>query len=180
MSAVTSDCLVALIFVTLKLRKILIVLKVLQTATNKAASASTVPSFIYKPVQTTSFQPTFFFENLNLSLEHGILTVSLCTLIVALGILIFVCKCRKNSTNLIVELTNGFSCVQIVLQPMSLCPSYWTVVVPQNISCISIKGFRSPYIHFDFDRCELINNLTDKRLIVKTSYRLSWLQAYRL
>lgn len=175
MSAVPSVILVRLIFIFLKLRKILIVLSVLQSVQIKAACATAIPSFIYKPVKPTATPSTNFLETLDFSLEHGILTICTCTLLVAIAILICV------STLLDAEITNGFSCVRFLLYSMPLCPSYWTAVIPNNITYISIKGLRSPLLHFHWDCCELINNLTDKRLVVKTNFTLSWrLQAYKL
>lgn len=76
--------LVALALTIVKLRKVLIILSVMQNTVQKT-HASALPSFHYK-IQTTIPQPSQLLNDLDLTMEHIILFVVLATFVLILGL----------------------------------------------------------------------------------------------
>ena len=50
------------------------------------------------------------------------------------------CKRNRNGTTIILEVTNGQTCVSIPVKHLSLCPSYWKIQPPVNISDLELIG----------------------------------------
>lgn len=100
----------------------------------------TVPSFVYKTLPTSTDTPftNYLFQELGLThVLFGIITL-LCVIIVILAFP----KCKKsdNHTYLVIEITNGSSCVTIPLTKLPLCPSYWEFNMPTSIDYVEING----------------------------------------
>ena len=76
-TAVAAFCFICLILVSIKLRKVLIILSVLQNSAMRPVEAFTVPSFVYKSQETTPLPSKYFWENLDITLDHYILAFSI-------------------------------------------------------------------------------------------------------
>ena len=76
---IAATCLVALILMFMRLRKLTIMFHVLQSSVGRV-SANSVPSFHYKAHVTQSSTDSSLFNNLQLSWEHGIFVVTALTL----------------------------------------------------------------------------------------------------
>ena len=172
-TAVAGLCLFLLIFVFLKLRKLLILITLLKSTHLQQVSASTVPSFIYKQNKPINTEESNFFDKLDLELDHYILALSVCTFLFIVSVTFYLLHLRRQKNALVVELTNGQHCVRVPLITLSLCPNYWQAHIPQTIDSISIRGLWYPILSFDWDRCHLKNNLTGKSLMVNKQTHVS-------
>lgn len=162
--AVEAFCLSAFVVMLMKLRKVMIVLSVLQIVQSKQVNAATLPSFVYKNDKTTPAPSKLFFENIDLTIEHYILILCIGIFITLILLLVYTCKCKSTKTILIVELTNGDSCIH----SLSLCPTYWEIKVPHDISKITIQGMWSPTVSFDWDTFEIKNKLNENKIQLKS------------
>ena len=99
----------------------------------KEARAATVPSFIYE--RSTSATPSndfsemtaeFFseFSWVHASVIIGIIVMIL--MLVALGVMYNLYRKRRGTT-ILLEITNGHSCISIPVVKLPLCPSYWSI-----------------------------------------------------
>lgn len=147
-TAVAGLCLFALIFVFLKLRKLVIMITFLKSTQLKQVSASTVPSFIYKRKPVSTEAPNLF-ESLTLELDHYILALSICSFLFLLLVVLYLLKKQKRKNELVIELTNGQHCVRLALITLSLCPNHWHAHLPQTLDNVSIRGLWSPVLSFD-------------------------------
>lgn len=173
-TAVAGLCLFALIFVFLKLRKLVIMITFLKSTQLKQVSASTVPSFIYKRKPVSTEAPNLF-ESLTLELDHYILALSICSFLFLLLVVLYLLKKQKRKNELVIELTNGQHCVRLALITLSLCPNHWHAHLPQTLDNVSIRGLWSPVLSFDWDHFYLTNKFTDKSLSIKKQHHVSLL-----
>lgn len=175
----TAVAIISLTFVLLlcvKMRKLIIIVSVLQKA--QISKASTLPSFVYTKKQTTA-EPSFT-ETIDLTVNHYVLALVLITLLLVIIQLVKKCNFRHLSTVLIIEITNGKECVHIPLHYLSLCPSYWTIRVPGDIQCIEIQGFWIPLVTFTWDNCFVENKTNGKVSHVSSSVKVSTLTSKKL
>jgi hypothetical protein len=179
-TAVAGVCLIALICISLKLRKVLITLTVLQSSTVKQAHATTFPSFIYKNPKTTVAPSVYFWDNLNIELEHVIISLEVCIFLLVVALFICICKFTTNKTQLACEITNGSSCVHIPLKDLSLCPTYWKIDIPQSIANITIQGLLAPILTFQWDNFTITYTLTEQTMYIQTKFKVNTLYARKL
>ena len=142
--------LVAFIISFLKLRKVLLILTVLQNVHVSKTNATTVPSLVYKNDNTTPAPTKLFFE-INLTFDHYILSVCIVILLIPFGKLIYRFKTKFYKTVLVAELINGDTCVHIALRTLAVCPAYWPISVPKKVFIISIRVLISPIVYFEWD-----------------------------
>ena len=83
-SAIAGFCLVALILVILKLRKLMIIVSVLKSSSIQQVHASTIPSFVYKNPSTTPEPSPYFWNNLDVTLDHYILAFCIVTTVLVI------------------------------------------------------------------------------------------------
>ena len=142
-------------------------------------NASTIPSLVYKNDNTTP-APTKLFFKIDLTLDHYILAVCILILLILVGKLVYKFKTNFNKTILIAELTNGDTCVHIPLRALAVCPTYWTINVPKEISIISIRGLISPIVYFEWDHFDMTNKLTEKKDKAKNNFSISMLKGRKI
>jgi hypothetical protein len=179
-TAVTSFCLIIIVVLSLKLRKVLITLSILQKSTVKTAHAATVPSFVYKKPTTTQSPDSYFLQNLDIRLEHYILTFTVLTMILVFILVIKKCTIRNRSTQIIAEITNGKTCIHFPLHNLSLCPNYWKITVPQEISCIQVQGLWNPIVTFSWDVFKIQNILNEQVFHISPYIKVNCLKSKRL
>ena len=172
-SAVAIFSLIAFIVTFLKLRKVLLILSILQQTHINKVNAATMPSFVYKYDKTTQVPSKIFFQTIDLTIEHYILILCICILLIGTATLIYTVKCKSKQTVLLAELTNGESCVHVPLRALTVCPTYWNIKPPSDISIVSIRGLISPTVSFEWDNFELDNKLTGKKIKVKNQVAVS-------
>lgn len=173
-TAVAGFSLIAFIITFLKLRKVILILTVLQQA--HKVKAATLPSFIYKNQQPTATPTNYIFDNIDLTIEHYILTLCIFILLFVVILFVHVVKCKRNRTVVLAELTDGESCVHVPLMALAVCPTYWDIRSPHEVAMVTISGKLSPIVHFDWDQFELTNKLTNKTLHVQKNHTLSLLK----
>ena len=170
-TAVAGFCLVAFIFMALRLRKVLIILSVLKTAHN--VHSSTVPSFIYKTPAPVEDSQEYFWGQINFELEHWTLIFCIMSFLLLIVILINTCKQFRDSSQLIIEITNGKESAQIVLKSLILCPTYWKIVIPQCIERITVAGLIAPHVKLEWDEFRVTNKISNQELHIDNLYRVS-------
>ena len=178
-AAVAIFSLIAFIVTFLKLRKVLVILTVLQNVNINKANASTLPSLVYKNDNTTP-APTELFFKIDLTIDHYILAMCILILLFLVSKLIYKYKNKCSKTVLLAELTNGETCVHIPLRAMSLCPNYWNINVPKEVSIISIQGLVSPIVYFEWDQFDMTNKLTGTKMQVKNHFSISMLKGRKV
>ena len=174
----TGLCMVALVFTLVKLRKVLIILAVLQNA--RPIKAATLPSFHYKVITTATPKPLAFIDDLEIDMHHWIIALLIFILIVIVILSIIIVKKRSKSSKLILELTSGKHCVQITLKHLPLCPSYWNINLPDDIQAISIVGNFKPIVSLDWTDFTCTNKLNGQVFTIKSSFNISPVKAWKL
>ena len=154
--AATGLLTLALLFTFARLRKAIIMIEALQKL--EKVKAASLPAFHYQRTTTDSQTPGYFWDNINLSWEHGIYSLVFLTFIATNIIIIILCKRKPNKTVLILEITTGEICVHIPLKHMPLSPSYWKIDAPLSIDKIIISHdmFR-PKLSFEWSGISLTN-----------------------
>lgn len=179
-ASVATFCFIAFIFITVKLRKVLVILSMLQATNTRQVQAFTVPSFNYKASQLNSESSVYFWEQLDIEIDHCIIALNVIVIALLMIVLVNTCKIMKNSTKLIIEITNGKSTVQIPLKTLTLCPTYWQITVPQSIEQITIRGLWNPTVTFDWGDFEIKNKLTNQILPIESCHKINPLAAKKL
>lgn len=158
----------AIILMACKLRRVIIMMSVLQA---QKVQASTVPPLIYKTLQPTPEPLVYILDQIQL--EH--ILIVLCTVVIILLLLVVAntCNYKRNKTQLVVEITNGNLTVQVPLKHLSLCPTYWKVRVPHSIDLITVQGMMNPIIRFDWDSFDVTNKLTNQKIQIECLYRVT-------
>ena len=123
-TGVAGFCLFALMLTIIKLRKVLIILSVLKTTNVKEVQAATLPSFVYNKPTATEEPLNYFWDELDLTYDHYILTIVSITMLLVIVIFVKTFRRKGSNTEILVEITNGLSCVHIPLHSLSMCPSY--------------------------------------------------------
>ena len=145
---IVATCLIVLILMFMRLRKLTIMFHVLQSSVGRV-NANSVPSFHYKASVTQSSTDSSLFNNLQLSLEHGIFVVTALTLLIILLYVVYKCLNKPKPNTLLLELTSGGWCVFISVKCLPLCPSYWDVHLPSSIQSIDVQGILFPTVYFE-------------------------------
>ena len=116
--ATTGLCLIALVLTLVKLRKILIILSVLQNA--RPIKAATLTSFHYNKVTTSTPPPVAFLKDIEIDMHHWIISLLVFILVAIVILSIIILKKRSKPSKLILELTSGKQCVEITLKQLPL------------------------------------------------------------
>lgn len=177
-SAMAAFCMIAFVLTWLKLRKVLIIVSVLQNS--QGAQASTLPSFIYKNEKPTEQPPKFFLETVDITVEHFILVICICILFLTIIMAIYIVRCKSRGTVLLAEITNGETCVHIPLRTLTVCPTYWSIKSPSEVSSVTVRGKLSPTIEFHWNDFEMINKLTNRKICIQTYHSISMLKGRKL
>ena len=167
----------ALVITSLKSRKLLKVVSVFLLA--QQTKAASVPSFVYQ-YKTTEAPPKFFLETIDIETEHLILAICICTLFCAVILTFYTIKCRSRKTQILAEITNGNLCVRVPLKALTVCPSYWKIQAPSEVSALTVRGKMSPTLEFEWDKFNLTHNLTNRTVNVEKLHRLSILKGRKL
>ena len=163
-SAVAAFCLLAFIFLALKLRKVMIILSVLKSA---QVHSSTIPSFVYTTQTSVNSSEKYFGGKINFELVHRTLTLCIMSLLLLIVILANTCKPVRNKTRLIVEITSGNTSAKIILKTPTLCPTYWEIKIPKCVEQITVAGVVTPIVKFEWDEFQVINKLSNQQLYVE-------------
>ena len=124
--------------------------------------APPLPSFIYKhlpkPAPTENIQNIF---NTQCN-PWPFVTLSIFTSFILIAITIYFYK-RLNSNNhtqILLEITNGLSCITIPLVRLSLCPTDWDITLPDNITNMKISGILFTRLHADWSDFSIVGTNT--------------------
>lgn len=177
-TAIAAFSLVAFVLTYLKLRKVLVIISVLQNA--QKIEASTLPSFIYQNDKTTAQPPKFFLSGADVTIEHYILAICMCILLLTISMAVYTIKCKSKRIILLAEVTNGESCEHIPLRTLTVCPNYWEMKSPAEVLSVTIRGKLSPTIEFDWDQFEMKNKLTNRTIYINKIRSISMLKGRRL
>ena len=114
--------------------------------------ASTIPSFIFKQISKTTTPSAI--ENI-FNTQCNPWPFVILSIITTLTLTIFTFYFYKRSTNnnhtkVVLEITNGLSCITIPLVTLSLCPTDWDIKVPDTITNMRISGFFITRLHADW------------------------------
>lgn len=169
-----------IILISIKLRKALIILSVMQNTSIKTVQAATVPTLKYKKQTTTQLPTDYFWENLDIPLDHYILAFTIVTMILVAILLIRNYSVRCSDTQIIAEITNGVTCLHFPLHNLSLCPNYWKITVPQDISCIQVQGLWNPVVTFTWDGFQVQNLLNEEIFHVTPGIKVNCLKSKQL
>ncbi|XP_052083209.1 uncharacterized protein LOC127720584 [Mytilus californianus] len=114
--------------------------------------ASTIPTFIYKQISKTTTPSTI--ENI-FNTQCNPWPFVILSIITTITLTIFTVYFYKRSTNnnhtkVVLEITNGLSCITIPIVKLSLCPTDWDIKVPDTITNMRISGFFITRLHADW------------------------------
>ena len=159
------------------MKKVLIVLSVLRTTNIQQVQVATLPSFVYNKPAVTEAPLNYFWDELDLTYDYYLLTIVSIIMLLVIIILIKMFRRKRSSTEIVVEITNGFSCVLIPIHSLSMCPSYWNVSAPSDVSSISVQGLWNSRITFIWNKFFFENKLNGKVHCVTPSLKISMLQS---
>lgn len=71
-------------------------------------------------------------------------------------------------------------CVLFSLYTLSLCPNYWKVTVPQDISFIQVQGFLRAFVTFTWGQFITENKLDGKVSIIAQKVKINPLKSKKL
>jgi len=140
----------------------------------------TIPSFVYITVPTTtetSFTSYIFQE---IDLNHILFGIIIILSFIITMLIFSKFKRSDHYTHLIIEVTNGSSCVTIPLTRLPLCPSYWEFRLPSTIDYIEVNGTFRPRVTLEWESFSVKNKLTNKSVNVKKNFRISFLQGLKI
>ena len=162
-----------------KIRKLATIIAVLQN-TNRV-TAMTVPSFIYKPIETT---PTSSPLSINLfnALEFNHILVAIIGILIATVFIMYLYKRKKTSHHsfLMLEITTGSSCSTVRICSLPLCPPYWEFSGMPNIKNIDITGYFKPKLIIEWDDFSITNKLTHKSINGPNTVDISFWKALQI
>ena len=159
------------------MRKVFIILSVLKTANVKEVQAATLPSFVYNKPAATEEPLNYFWDELDLTYDHFILTIVSITMLLVIIILLKTFRRKRSNTEILVEITNGLSCAHIPLHSLSMCPSYWNVTAPSNVSSITVQGLWNSRVTFAWDESLVENKLNGRVDFVPPTLKISMFQS---
>ena len=171
--AAVAACILVIAFLALKLRKVIIMLSILQT----------MPTNVKAAVVTSTTAPKANFnilKQLQLSWEHAIFFMTCCTVILLIVMLVYLCKRKNKSITLMLELTCGDVCVMIPLKSLPLCPSYWSVQLPASIRLIKVTGTVRPKLEINWSDIKIQNKLNNKIFPVSSVHSIDWFTANKI
>ncbi|CAG2249469.1 unnamed protein product [Mytilus edulis] len=120
---------------------------------------SPLPSFIYKHLATTtesSHVQSIFNTQCN-PWPFVALSFTMTLALVIVSIYFFKKFNNRNHTKVVLEITNGLSCITIPIVTLSLCPSDWDITAPNCIQNMRISGTFCTRLHADFDNFSIVN-----------------------
>ena len=130
--------------------------------------------------KTTVQPPKYFFETVDLTVEHFILVICFCILFLLIIIAIYTVRCKSGGTVLFAEITNGETCVHIPLRTLTMCPTYWSIKSPSEVSSVTVRGKLSPTIEFHWSDFEMMNKLTNRKICIQSYHSISMLKGRKL
>ena len=103
---------------------------------------SPLPSFIYKHLtQTTSSENIQNIFNTQCNWWPFVLLSAITAItLMALVIHLYRKLNNNNHTQILLEITNGLSCVVVPIVTLPLCPTDWDIIIPDNLSNMRISG----------------------------------------
>lgn len=72
------------------------------------------------------------------------------------------------------------TCVHFPLHYLLLCPNYWKITVPQDISCIQVQGLWNPVVTFNWDVFQEKNLLNEEVFLIAPGVKLNCLKSKQL
>lgn len=162
---------VAWLFV--KLRSLAAALFLLQQVSR--SKSMTPPIFQYElpstPAPESDTISLAIFEEF--SWIHASLVLNVFTVFILLGIVSMLWKRKPNGTFLYLELTNSTNCTLIPIMHLPLCPSYWDIHHPRDISDLSLAPLPSCKLLADWPGFKVTNKLTRNSISVATTVNLN-------
>ncbi|CAC5400203.1 unnamed protein product [Mytilus coruscus] len=123
------------------------------------SNPSPLPSFIYKHLATTteSSHVQGIFNTQCNPWPFVALSFTMTLALVIVSIYFFKKLGKRNHTKVVLEITNGLSCITIPIVTLSLCPSDWDITAPNCIQNMRISGTFCTRLHADFDNFSIVN-----------------------
>jgi hypothetical protein len=122
----------------LRLRKLIILVGVLQKAQPAKALVTNVPSFIYKSAPTDKTVNQNFNLSLDLTWEHANFIVLL-TIVLSLVIILYKYLKNRHRAMLCLEIASGKNSVLLDVMHLPLCPSNLNIQTPNQIDDLQLK-----------------------------------------
>ena len=138
------------------------------------------PQFIYV---TTAVTHTDLMTGNFLSVAHIPLSLSTYTIIVIIAVILityYLIKKSKNVTMITIEITNGEDCVEIPIQKLSLCPSYWHFTAPQYIDNVDVIGSLVPKLTLEWHQKYIFNDINPNKVKLVETKRIDWMTAKKI
>ena len=112
--------------------------------------------------------------------EHALFILSVLSLI---GTTLLLCKKFKEgpkNTRICIEITIGLQCVIVEVLSLPLCPSYFNIRYPSAITDLKISGVFQPILSINWPNFQVINIMTEHKIIVPYKISISIMTAVRL
>lgn len=162
-----------------RLRKLAVMLLVLQQAQSIKSLSTEVPSFVYK-TNNISPPPPMWQIDFDPSWEHAIF------LLCFINFVAFVLYALKQSyykhhSTIQLEITCGDNCVLIPVLTLPLCPSYCQINLPSEICSLQITGlWYNRKLSLQWPNFQVTNSITNQCLLIPEHLSVSLIQFYKL
>ncbi|XP_052064383.1 uncharacterized protein LOC127704385 [Mytilus californianus] len=166
-----------------KVRALTTALILLQKAPSSAAfvTPQTPPTFHYmqSPISTTQNYYSLLSPQLN---QWPSIVLSAITIISFVGVLHYLYKqvCTRHHTKIILEISNGLTCLTIPVVNLPLCPSDWDIATPNNITNMRISGTFYKKLHVEMSGLSIVNVHTKQQIKVPDTFTVNPIKAKML
>ncbi|KAL4240352.1 hypothetical protein ACF0H5_001142 [Mactra antiquata] len=129
---------VLLIWTIMRVRKLCVVVAVLQKSTSCKALPSSMPSFIYTPAPTANEKSPFLID-IDLTWEHANFIV-LTLIVITFIVLLYKYLRHRHRATLCLEVAAGMDCILIDVMTLPLCPFNLDIKTPNQINDLAVQG----------------------------------------
>ena len=180
-TTLTIGSVLAITWMYFRLRKLSMTLLMLQQ-TQLADTMSTLPSFIYKQVQSTDTSDSQTYFNLTLSWNHAIFLLTTLILILIIAILAKLHRRIKyDAPWLYVEIASQDECLLMPVIRLPLCPAECKFQLPSTIGSLLVIGNKfAPQMNISWPNFAVTNKQNGQNMLVPETFDLSFIHAYKL
>ncbi|CAC5369234.1 unnamed protein product [Mytilus coruscus] len=87
---------------------------------------------------------------------------------------------QTQGTKILIEITNGITCITIPLMSLPLCPSDWHITPPTDITDMHITGSFQPFMHAQLLGLQIINIHTKHHILIASNISVNIFTARKL
>ena len=173
---------IAIMWLFIRVRKLTITLYILQQGQKAHALTSTLPSFIYKHLTSSTETANQTVFEITLKWEHAIFLLSIIILAVSITVLLKIYQNHHSHLPwLCAEISGVDGCLLLPIIRLPLCPSKCHIQVPTFISDLCISGsWFSPKLNVNWPNFIIINQNTSHAIPVPKTFELSIINGHKL